>query len=56
MTGELLTRKELIKLNFHKNAEGKYHCPVTFKVNPFPCKKRLCEFTHRSNAICVCIY
>lgn len=23
---------ELIKLNFHKNANGKYHCPITFKV------------------------
>ncbi|VDK85358.1 unnamed protein product [Dibothriocephalus latus] len=23
---------ELIKLNFAKNADGKYHCPVTFKV------------------------
>jgi peptidyl-prolyl cis-trans isomerase-like protein 2 len=21
----------LIKLNFHKNEEGKYHCPVTYK-------------------------
>nr|CUU00241.1 hypothetical transcript [Hymenolepis microstoma] len=23
---------ELIKLNFHKNADGKFHCPITFKV------------------------
>ncbi|KAL4223912.1 RING-type E3 ubiquitin-protein ligase ppil2 [Mactra antiquata] len=31
-TGEKLSAKELIRLNFHKNADGKYHCPVTFKV------------------------
>jgi len=30
--GEKLTPKDLIKLNFHKNAHDKYHCPVTFKV------------------------
>ena len=23
---------ELIKLNFSKNADGKFHCPITFKV------------------------
>lgn len=23
--------KNLIKLNFHRNAEGEYHCPVLFK-------------------------
>lgn len=32
VTGERLSAKDLIKLNFSKNAEGKYHCPVTFKV------------------------
>ncbi|XP_072163471.1 RING-type E3 ubiquitin-protein ligase PPIL2-like [Diadema setosum] len=32
ITGEALDAKSLIKLNFHKNADGKYHCPVTFKV------------------------
>ncbi|KAK3579828.1 hypothetical protein CHS0354_029558 [Potamilus streckersoni] len=31
-TGEKMSAKDLIRLNFHKNAEGKYHCPVTFKV------------------------
>lgn len=30
--GEKISAKELIKLNFHKNADGKYHCPVTFKT------------------------
>ena len=23
---------ELIKLNFSKNVDGKFHCPITFKV------------------------
>jgi peptidyl-prolyl cis-trans isomerase-like protein 2 len=32
MTGDPLTPKELIKLTFHKNNKGEYHCPVTFKV------------------------
>lgn len=32
VTGEKLSAKELIKLNFHKNGDGKYHCPVTFKI------------------------
>ncbi|XP_076452779.1 RING-type E3 ubiquitin-protein ligase PPIL2-like [Babylonia areolata] len=31
-TGEKMSAKDLIRLNFHKNSEGKYHCPVTFKV------------------------
>nr|KAG5704687.1 hypothetical protein BaRGS_025329 [Batillaria attramentaria] len=31
-TGEKLSAKDLIRLHFHKNAEGKYHCPVTYKV------------------------
>ncbi|KAK3085164.1 hypothetical protein FSP39_025276 [Pinctada imbricata] len=32
VTGEKMTAKDLIKLHFHKNANGKYHCPVTFKI------------------------
>lgn len=32
VTGKPMSAKELIKLKFHKNAEGKYHCPVTFKA------------------------
>ncbi|EDO30353.1 predicted protein [Nematostella vectensis] len=32
VTGEPMQVKELIKLHFHKNADGKYHCPVTYKV------------------------
>ncbi|XP_013411955.2 peptidyl-prolyl cis-trans isomerase-like 2 [Lingula anatina] len=32
VTGKPMSAKELIKLNFYKNSEDKYHCPVTFKV------------------------
>ncbi|XP_046840924.1 RING-type E3 ubiquitin-protein ligase PPIL2-like [Xenia sp. Carnegie-2017] len=32
VNGEILEIKNLIKLNFHKNSEDKYHCPVTYKV------------------------
>ncbi|XP_076346199.1 RING-type E3 ubiquitin-protein ligase PPIL2 isoform X1 [Tachypleus tridentatus] len=31
-TGKPLDIKSLVKLNFHKNSEGKYHCPVLYKV------------------------
>ncbi|PNJ13868.1 PPIL2 isoform 9, partial [Pongo abelii] len=30
--GEKLDGRSLIKLNFSKNSEGKYHCPVLFTV------------------------
>jgi len=26
-----LDAKSLVKLNFHKNSEGSYHCPVLYK-------------------------
>ncbi|RIA96928.1 cyclophilin-like domain-containing protein [Glomus cerebriforme] len=32
VTGEKLGADSLISLNFFKNPEGEYHCPVTFKV------------------------
>ncbi|ORY95658.1 peptidyl-prolyl cis-trans isomerase-like 2 [Syncephalastrum racemosum] len=32
VTGEKLTTKQLIKLNFFKNDKDEYYCPVTFKV------------------------
>uniref|UniRef100_UPI00358F956B RING-type E3 ubiquitin-protein ligase PPIL2 n=1 Tax=Myxine glutinosa TaxID=7769 RepID=UPI00358F956B len=32
ITGEKLEMKSLIKLNFHKNNDGKYHCPVLYSV------------------------
>ncbi|GBG81290.1 hypothetical protein CBR_g31965 [Chara braunii] len=38
VTGRLLEVKDLIKLTFHKNNDGEYHCPVLNKV--------FTEFTH----------
>ncbi|KAJ3024389.1 UNVERIFIED_CONTAM: Peptidyl-prolyl cis-trans isomerase cyp8 [Siphonaria sp. JEL0065] len=32
VTGEPLAAKDLIPLHFHKNADGAYHDPITFKV------------------------
>uniref|UniRef100_A0A8C4WY59 RING-type E3 ubiquitin-protein ligase PPIL2 n=1 Tax=Eptatretus burgeri TaxID=7764 RepID=A0A8C4WY59_EPTBU len=32
ITGKKLEMKSLIKLNFHKNNDGKYHCPVLYSV------------------------
>lgn len=32
ITGQKLDAKSLIKLNFHKNNDGQYHCPVLYKV------------------------
>lgn len=32
ITGQPMTAKDIIRLNMAKNAEGKWHCPVTFKV------------------------
>mmetsp|Transcript_34870 Transcript_34870/g.62713 ORF Transcript_34870/g.62713 Transcript_34870/m.62713 type:complete len:701 (-) Transcript_34870:235-2337(-) len=32
VTGNTLTLKELYKLNFHKNRDGEFHCPVLNKV------------------------
>ncbi|CAF0831224.1 unnamed protein product [Adineta steineri] len=32
VTGEKLEAKQLVKLNFHKNAKDEIHCPITFKV------------------------
>jgi len=32
ITGKQLELKDLKKLTYHKNREGKYHCPVTMKV------------------------
>jgi len=31
-TGEKLLAKDLVKLNFFKNNNDKFHCPVTFKI------------------------
>jgi len=32
VTNEPLDQSQLIKLTFHKNQDGKIHCPVTYKV------------------------
>lgn len=32
VTGEKLTQKQLITLNFSKNGDGEYQCPVTYKT------------------------
>jgi peptidyl-prolyl cis-trans isomerase-like protein 2 len=32
ITGRPLKATELIKLNFHKNQDNEYHCPITYKV------------------------
>ncbi|KAG5452095.1 RING-type E3 ubiquitin-protein ligase ppil2 [Clonorchis sinensis] len=32
VTGKKMKAGELIKLTFHRNSDGKFHCPVTFKV------------------------
>lgn len=32
MSGEPMQQSDLIKLNFHKNEAGEYHCPVTYKT------------------------
>jgi len=42
VTGKKLEIKKLTRLNFHKNAEGEYHCPVLFK-----------NFTDKSHIIAI---
>ncbi|VDP41500.1 unnamed protein product, partial [Soboliphyme baturini] len=42
VTGEPLHSNSLIKLNFYKNKEGDYHCPVTYRV-----------FTNNSHVIAI---
>ena len=32
ITGTALKQSDLVKLNFHKNEGGEFHCPVTFKL------------------------
>lgn len=32
ITGRPLAAKDLIKLTFHKNAQGEYICPITYKA------------------------
>ncbi len=42
ITGEPLEGSALIKLNFHKNSKGEYHCPITFKI-----------FNENSSIVCI---
>ena len=48
ITGEAMTAKDIIRLNMHKNSEGKWHCPVTFKV-------RFVRRYRRYDAMCVSV-
>ena len=32
VTGEPLSQQDLVKVNFHKNDDKEFHCPVTYKV------------------------
>ncbi|ELT92391.1 hypothetical protein CAPTEDRAFT_102535 [Capitella teleta] len=32
VSGKKMIAKDLVKLNFHKNITGKFHCPVTFRI------------------------
>jgi peptidyl-prolyl cis-trans isomerase-like protein 2 len=32
VTSQPMKFKDLVRLNMSKNADGKWHCPVTFKV------------------------
>ena len=36
-SGEPLQLKDVIKLNFYKNSDGEYHCPMLHKVGTAPC-------------------
>jgi len=42
ITGKKLKLAELVKLKFHKNGDGKYHCPVLFKT-----------FNENSSIVCI---
>ena len=42
ITGEPLQQSDLIKLEFHKNEKGEFHCPVTFK-----------QFTEHSHIVAI---
>ena len=32
VTGAKLAQSDLVKINFYKNDEGEFHCPVTYKL------------------------
>lgn len=37
VSGEPLQLKDVIKLNFYKNNDGEYHCPMLHKVGTMLC-------------------
>lgn len=41
LTGEPLELKQLIRLNFHKNSEGEYACPVLNKARVVSARRLL---------------
>lgn len=47
LTGEPMSSKELIRLTWHKNTDGKWHCPITFKV--FNSNSRICAIRTTGN-------
>ncbi|CAG7838055.1 unnamed protein product [Allacma fusca] len=50
ISGEKMDIKSLIKLNFHKNADGKFHCPVMFKV--FTANSHIVAVRNTGNVFC----
>jgi peptidyl-prolyl cis-trans isomerase-like protein 2 len=50
VTGQPLAASDLIKLHFHKNSEGKYHCPVMFK--PFTQHTHIVAVRQTGNVFC----
>lgn len=50
ITGKPCDAKSLIKLNFHKNADGAYHCPSLFK--PFTKNSHIVAIAPTGNVFC----
>merc|ERR1712131_367742 len=50
ITGKKLEQKELIKVNFYKDTDGKYHCPVLFE--PFHDNSHIVVVAASGNVYC----
>lgn len=50
ITGKPCDSKSLVKLNFHRNAEGNYHCPSLFK--PFTKNSHIVAVAPTGNVFC----
>lgn len=50
ITGKTCDSKSLIKLNFHRNADGNYHCPSLFK--PFTKNSHIVAIAPTGNVFC----